>query len=212
MYKISKRIIDIVFSSILLLCLSLFLILIAIIIKFSSKGPIFYRAPRAGLNGNPFLIFKFRTMYLGSDKGSGTTALNDPRTTKYGSILRSYKIDELPQLINVLLGDMSLVGPRPELLDYVARYKGEEKIIISVKPGITDFSSLHFFMQDKWVGEGDAGKSFDNLVLPTKIALRIKYVKEQSFYTDMKVLMLTAKVLLKKVLGLYKDKQIDEDI
>ena len=151
-------------------------------------------------------------MYLGADKGSGTTALNDPRTTKYGAFLRNYKIDELPQLINVLIGDMSLVGPRPELLDYVARYKGDEKIITTVKPGITDFSSLHFFMQDQWVGEGDAGEAFDNLVLPIKIALRIKYVKEQSFYTDIKVLMLTAKVLSKKILGLYKGKQIDEDL
>tara|TARA_Y100000768_G_scaffold370231_1_gene335876 strand:- start:605 stop:1249 length:645 start_codon:yes stop_codon:yes gene_type:complete len=212
MYKISKRIIDFVLSFILIIFLSTFFIFIAIIIKLSSAGPVFYRAPRAGLDGHPFLIYKFRTMHVGADKGSGTTALNDPRTTRYGAILRNYKIDELPQLINVLLGDMSLVGPRPELLDYVARYKGEEKIITTVKPGITDFSSLHFFMQDKWVGEGDAGKSFDKIVLPTKIALRIKYVNEQSFYTDMKVLMLTAKVLLKKMLGLYKDKQIDEDI
>ena len=212
MYKIIKRIFDILLSSILLLVLSPLLIINAIIIKFSSPGPIFYRAPRAGLNGEPFSIFKFRTMYVGSDKGSGTTALNDPRTTKYGAFLRIYKIDELPQLINVLIGDISLVGPRPELLDYVARYEGEEKIIISIKPGMTDFSSLHFFMQDQWVGEGDAGKTFDDLVLPTKTALRIKYVKEQSFYTDIKVLMLTAKVLSKKILGLYKGKQIDVDI
>ena len=212
MYKITKRISDIFLSFILLLVLSILLIVAALVIKRSSPGPIFYRAPRAGLNGKPFLIFKFRTMYLGADKGSGTTALNDPRTTKYGAFLRNYKIDELPQLINVLIGDMSLVGPRPELLDYVARYKGDEKIITTVKPGITDFSSLHFFMQDQWVGEGDAGEAFDNLVLPIKIALRIKYVKEQSFYTDIKVLMLTAKVLSKKILGLYKGKQIDEDL
>tara|TARA_B110000908_G_scaffold131278_1_gene154496 strand:- start:1985 stop:2626 length:642 start_codon:yes stop_codon:yes gene_type:complete len=212
MYKITKRISDILLSFILLLVLSILLIIAALVIKLSSPGPIFYRAPRAGLNGKPFLIFKFRTMYLGADKGSGTTALNDPRTTKYGAFLRNYKIDELPQLINVLIGDMSLVGPRPELLDYVARYKGDEKIITTVKPGITDFSSLHFFMQDQWVGEGDAGEAFDNLVLPIKIALRIKYVKEQSFYTDIKVLMLTAKVLSKKILGLYKGKQIDEDL
>tara|TARA_B110000879_G_scaffold212816_1_gene311149 strand:- start:6049 stop:6690 length:642 start_codon:yes stop_codon:yes gene_type:complete len=212
MYKITKRISDILLSFILLLVLSILLIIAALVIKLSSPGPIFYRAPRAGLNGKPFLIFKFRTMYLGADKGSGTTALNDPRTTKYGAFLRNYKIDELPQLINVLIGDMSLVGPRPELLDYVARYKGDEKIITTVKPGITDFSSLHFFMQDQWVGEGDAGEAFDNLVLPIKIALRVKYVKEQSFYTDIKVLMLTAKVLSKKILGLYKGKQIDEDL
>ena len=107
---------------------------------------------------------------------------------------------------------MSLVGPRPELLDYVARYKGDEKIITTVKPGITDFSSLHFFMQDQWVGEGDAGEAFDNLVLPTKIALRVKYVKEQSFYTDIKILMLTVKALVKKILGLHKEKGSDIDV
>ena len=212
MYKIIKRIIDIIVSFILLIILSGFFLIIALLIKLSSSGPIFYRAARGGLNGEPFLIFKFRTMYVGADKGSGTTALNDPRTTKYGIFLRKYKIDELPQLINVLIGNMSLVGPRPELLDYIARYKGEEKIIISVKPGITDFSSLHFFMQDQWVGEGDAGETFDNLVLPTKIALRIKYVKEQSFYTDTRLLLLTARVLFKKILGFYKGKRVDLDI
>ena len=151
-------------------------------------------------------------MKLGADKGSGTTALKDPRITKYGTFFRNYKIDELPQLINVLIGDMSLVGPRPELLEYVERYRGEEKIITTVKPGITDYSSLHFFMQDQWVGENDAGKTFDNLVLPVKSTLRIKYVKEQSFYTDTKLLILTVRVFLKKIFGLYKDKQTDLDI
>ena len=212
MYKIIKRIFDILVSSILLLVLSLLLIITAVIIKFSSPGPIFYRAARSGLNGEPFLIFKFRTMYVGADKGSGTTALNDPRITSCGMFLRSYKLDELPQLVNVLIGDMSLVGPRPELLDYVARYTDEEKIITTVKPGITDFSSVHFFMQDQWVGETDAGKTFDNLVLPTKIALRVKYVKEQSFYTDIKILMLTVKALVKKILGLHKEKGSDIDV
>ena len=211
MYKTIKRMFDILVSFFLLIFLSPLLIITSIIIKLSSPGTVFYRAERSGLNGVPFLIFKFRTMYIGSDKGSGTTALNDPRITRSGMFFRSYKIDELPQLINVLIGDMSLVGPRPELLDYVARYEGEEKIITTVKPGITDFSSVYFFMQDKWVGERDASKTFDNLVLPTKIALRIKYVKEQSFYTDIKVLILTAKALIKRILGQYRDDKIDVD-
>ena len=129
MYRKLKRIFDILVSSTLLLILLPLLIITSLIIKLSSSGPIFYRALRAGLNGKPFLIFKFRTMEVGADKGSGTTALKDPRIIKYGSFLRNYKIDEVPQLINVLIGDMSLVGPRPELLDYVARYKGEENII-----------------------------------------------------------------------------------
>jgi lipopolysaccharide/colanic/teichoic acid biosynthesis glycosyltransferase len=204
---IIKRIFDIVVSFILLLVLLPLLIIMALIINFSSPGPIFYRAPRAGLHGAPFSIFKFRTMDIGSDKGSGTTALNDPRISKNGTFLRNYKIDELPQLINVLIGDMSLVGPRPELLDYVARYEGEEKIITTVKPGITDYSSLHFFMEEHWVGEGDAGKKFDKLVLPVKTSLRIKYVKDQSFYVDMKILILTVKIVLDKIFGLYKAKK-----
>ena len=212
MYNVVKRIFDIIVSSILLLVLLPMLVFTAAVIKLSSPGPVFYCAPRAGLKGKPFLIIKFRTMKLGADKGSGTTALKDPRITKYGAFFRNYKIDELPQLINVLIGDMSLVGPRPELLEYVERYRGEEKIITTVKPGITDYSSLHFFMQDQWVGENDAGKTFDNLVLPVKSTLRIKYVKEQSFYTDTKLLILTVRVFLKKIFGLYKDKQTDLDI
>ena len=212
MYNVVKRTFDIIVSSILLLVLLPMLMFTAAVIKLSSPGPVFYCAPRAGLRGKPFLIIKFRTMKLGADKGSGTTALKDPRITKYGTFFRNYKIDELPQLINVLIGDMSLVGPRPELLEYVERYRGEEKIITTVKPGITDYSSLHFFMQDQWVGENDAGKTFDNLVLPVKSTLRIKYVKEQSFYTDTKLLILTVRVFLKKIFGLYKDKQTDLDI
>lgn len=212
MYLILKRFFDILVSFILLLLLLPLFIVIAFIIKISSSGPIFYRAQRAGLNGKPFLIFKFRTMKVGADKASGTTALNDPRITNYGSFLRNYKIDELPQLINVLIGDMSLVGPRPELLDYVKRYQGEEKLIITVKPGITDYSSLHFFSEEQWVGEIDASKTFDNLVLPVKNFLRIKYVKERSFFTDIKLLMLTALVLFKKFWGLYKDKNTNLNI
>jgi lipopolysaccharide/colanic/teichoic acid biosynthesis glycosyltransferase len=202
MYLIIKRIFDILVASILLLVFSPVMIIVALIIKFSSQGPIFYRPKRAGLNGKPFLIFKFRTMYVGADKGSGTTALNDTRIIKNGIFLRNYKIDELPQLFNVLIGNMSLVGPRPELLEYVARYEGEEKIITTVKPGITDYSSCHFFRQENWVGQHDASKTFDKIVLPVKVSLRIKYVKEQSFYTDMKVLILTSIVLLKKFLGI----------
>lgn len=212
MYVTFKRFFDILVSTLLLFIFSPVFVFVPLIIKLSSPGPIFYCAPRAGLHGEPFSIFKFRTMNVGADTESGTTALKDSRIIKYGSCLRKYKLDELPQLINVIIGDMSLVGPRPELLDYVARYEGEEVIITTVKPGITDYSSLHFFMQDQWVGEDDVGETFDNLLLPVKNLLRIKYVKEQSFYTDIKVLVLTAKVLLKKIFGLYKDKQTDVDI
>lgn len=209
---IVKRIFDLLASMALIVLLSPLLIITAIFVKLTSSGTVFYRGMRAGLNGEPFKIFKFRTMAIDADKGSGTTALNDPRITKIGNFLRSYKIDELPQLINVLGGSMSMVGPRPELLDYAARYVGEEKLILTVKPGITDYSSLNFFMEEQWVGEDDASTVFDNIVLPVKTKLRIKYVKEQSFVTDMKILIMTAVVVGKKILGLYKGKDTNTGI
>jgi lipopolysaccharide/colanic/teichoic acid biosynthesis glycosyltransferase len=199
MYNFIKRLIDIFLSSILLLIFFPIIIISSVLVKISSPGPIFYRAERAGLYGKKFLIIKLRTMYVGSDKGSGTTAFQDPRIVKYGTFLRNYKIDEMPQLINVLIGDMSLVGPRPELLDYVKRYKGDEKKIMNVKPGITDYSSIHFFSQELWVGKKNAQKVFDKHVLHVKNSLRLKYVNEQSLFTDIKILILTFINLLKKI-------------
>lgn len=200
MYCFLKRFIDILLSSILLLIFFPIIIISSISIKISSPGPIFYRAPRAGLYGKKFLMIKLRTMYVDSDKGSNTTSLKDPRIIKYGTFLRSYKIDEIPQLVNVLIGEMSLVGPRPEILDYVKRYKGEEKKILNVKPGLTDYSSIHFFSQELWVGKKNAKKVFDKKLLPVKNSLRLKYVNEQSLYTDMKILILTFITLIKKIL------------
>ena len=200
MYKFTKRFIDILISLIFLLISCPIIILSSILIKLSSPGPIFYRAPRAGQYGKKFLIIKLRTMYPGSDKFSGTTYLEDPRIIKYGLFLRKYKIDELPQFINVLVGEMSLVGPRPELLDYVKRYKGNEIKILNVKPGITDYSSIYFFSEESFVGKKNAKKVFDKKILPIKNSLRLKYVNEQSFYTDMKILALTFITLLKKII------------
>lgn len=200
MYKFTKRFIDILLSLIFLLIFFPIIIISSILIKISSPGPIFYRAPRAGQYGKKFLIIKLRTMYSGSDKGSGTTYLGDPRIIKYGSFLRKYKIDEIPQFINVLLGDMSLVGPRPELLDYTKRYKGSEIKILNVKPGITDYSSIYFFSQETFVGNKNAKKVFDKKILPVKNSLRLKYVNEQSLYTDIKILVLTFLTLLKKII------------
>ena len=200
MYKFTKRLIDILLSLIFLLIFFPIIIISSILIKISSPGPVFYRAPRAGQYGKKFLIIKLRTMYPGSDKGSGTTYLGDPRIIKYGSFLRKYKIDEIPQFINVLLGDMSLVGPRPELLDYTKRYKGDEIKILKAKPGITDYSSIHFFSQETFVGKKNAKKVYDKKILPVKNSLRLKYVNEQSLYTDIKILVLTFLTLLKKII------------
>ena len=200
MYKFTKRFIDILLSLIFLLIFFPIIIISFILIKISSPGPVFYRAPRAGQYGKKFLIIKLRTMYPGSDKFGGPTYFEDTRIIKYGLFLRKYKIDELPQFINVLLGDMSLVGPRPELLEYTKRYKGDEIKILDVKPGITDYSSIYFFSQEIFVGKKNAKKVFDKKILPIKNLLRLKYVNEQSFYTDMKILALTFITLLKKII------------
>lgn len=171
-------------------------LVISILIKLDSSGPIFYRGVRAGKNGKEFRIFKFRTMILDAEMiGSGTTALNDVRITRVGKVLRRYKLDELPQIFNVIKGDMSIVGPRPELLKYAAMYKGDEKLILSVRPGITDYSSIKFSALDQLVGEVDANRVFNEKILPQRTALRLKYVKERTFSGDIRLILLTFKII-----------------
>ena len=188
------------------------IIIFSFLIYFEDKANPIFSGMRVGQNFKLIKLYKLRSMLIRNNTGYQSTSANDTRILKIGKFIRATKIDELLQIINLIKGELNFVGPRPNVLDEVNKYLIIENKLLDYKPGITDFSSLHFFMQDQWVGEGDAGKTFDNFVLPTKIALRIKYVNEQSFYTDIKVLMLTAKVLLKKILGLYKDKQIDVDI
>lgn len=187
-----KRTIDVVGASLgLLLVLPLFAV-IGPAIKLTSKGPVFYRGPRIGRNGKPFRIFKFRTMVVDADRiGGHSTALNDPRLTVIGKILRRYKLDEIPQFLNVLKGEMSLVGPRPQVEHYTKRYTGEEAIILSVPPGLTDYASLHFINMDFTLGNDDVDRKYVDEVEPLKNRLRIQYVKEQSFMTDMKILLKT---------------------
>jgi len=141
--RIMKRIFDIICSACGLLFLSPVLVLIACMIKAGDRGPVFYRGARVGLHGKPFRIFKFRTMVVNAEKiGGASTADDDPRITKVGKFIRKYKLDELPQLINVLKGEMSFVGPRPEVQHYVDMFTEEEKAILSVRPGITDWATL----------------------------------------------------------------------
>lgn len=168
-----------------------FFILISFLIKRDSVGPILYIGQRAGLNGKPFGIYKFRTMITDADKGEGTTGFMDSRVTRIGRLLRRYKLDELPQLFNILKGEMSLVGPRPELLKYAEAFKGEEKQILSVKPGITDYSSIKFFELDKHVGSIQPEKKFEDSILPIKNYLRVRYVKERNFWVDLKIIFRT---------------------
>jgi lipopolysaccharide/colanic/teichoic acid biosynthesis glycosyltransferase len=177
------------------------LALIAVAIKLSSPGPVFYRGVRTGRYGRPFRIFKFRTMVVDAERlGSVTTSENDPRITKVGALLRKYKLDELPQLFNVLLGDMSFVGPRPEVVPYTDRYTEEERIILTVRPGITDWASIHFNDLQAVVGEGDAERVYRERVLPRKMELRMKYVRERSFTADMRILAETLWTILRRPL------------
>ena len=186
-------------SSLGLITLLPLLISIAFIIKWESKGPILYRGERVGLNKHLFQIFKFRTMVENAESLGGlVTSKNDTRVTRIGSILRKYKIDEIPQLFNILRGDMSLVGPRPEVTEFTSLYKKEEEIIFSVKPGLTDFSSIEFVQLGETLGS-NSNKRFEeevNKVLRRKIELRIKYVLERSFLVDIKILIMTVKKLI----------------
>ena len=194
-----KRVFDIFFTLVFLLLLMPVFWVIALAVVFDSKGPIFYRGMRSGLNGAPFKIFKFRTMVINAEQvGGGTTALRDPRITKVGGFLRRYKLDELPQVFNVLKGDMSLVGPRPELPQYTEQYNDKEKKILSVKPGITDYSSIKFSSLDERVGAVNADRVYEEEIYPIKNQLRLQYVQEQSFLTDMKILFRTIAVIIKK--------------
>ena len=197
-----KRILDILISGIALLILWPFYLLIAMLIALEDGFPVFYRAERGGYHGRSFRICKFRTMVKNADQiGGGTTSLHDPRITKIGSLLRKTKMDELPQLGQVLIGKMSLVGPRPELMQYVSQYQGEELDILQVRPGITDFSSVEFINLDEIVGEENADEMYEKYVLKKKNALRIKYAHTVSLKTDIYIFLLTIWAVLNKALG-----------
>lgn len=157
-----KRLFDLCGALILFLLALPFFLLIPLGIWMSSPGPVFYLGQRTGLSGRPFFIFKFRTMTVDAElKGGSTTALGDMRIFPFGRFLRRYKLDELPQIINVLRGEMSLVGPRPELLRYTSQYTKPEQRILAVRPGITDLSSIHFSSLDEVVGSSNADKVFE---------------------------------------------------
>ena len=208
-----KRIIDLLLSIILVLILWPVILIVSIAIIIDSGFPVFYRAQRGGYNNKPFRIFKFRTMVKNADKiGGGTTALNDNRVTKVGNILRKTKLDEVANLISILKGDMSFVGPRPELLKYTEQYEGVEKYILKVRPGITDYSSLEFINLDEVVGSQNADEYYEKYVLKKKNLLRVKYAATVSFKTDMYLFWATVFRTINKALKFLfckKDKRID---
>lgn len=189
----SKRIFDFVISLLAAFILLPLFVVIALCIKFSSSGPVFYLQKRVGLGGVDFNIFKFRTMKPGSDKkGLLTIGKQDSRVTKVGYYLRKYKLDELPQLFNVLAGSMSLVGPRPEVRKYVDMYTVDQRRVLQVKPGITDYASIEFSNESELLAKADDHeREYVQIILPEKLRLNLKYLEEKSFSTDVKILLTT---------------------
>ena len=193
-----KRIFDITLSLFGLIILLPFMLIIAILIKIDSKGPIFFKQIRVTKGGREFKILKYRTMRAGSDKYSQITVGKDERITKIGSFLRKYKLDEIPQLINILIGDMSLVGPRPEVPKYVALYTDEQKEILKVRAGITDYASIEFSDEnDLLASEKNPEEAYIEKIMPKKIELNKKYLSEISVLTDIRIILLTIKKILK---------------
>lgn len=197
MYDFFKRIFDIVFSLFGLIFLFPFFIIAAIFIRIDSSGPVFYRPWRTGKDGKKFRVFKFRTMVENAEKlGGPSTAFEDVRLTKIGKFLRRYKIDEFPQLINILIGQMSVVGPRPQVEFYTNRYTEEEKIIFSVKPGLTDYATIEFINLDKILGDENVDEKYRKEIEPRKNELRLRYAKEHSFWIDLKIIFRTVLKLI----------------
>lgn len=193
-----KRIFDIAVSSISLLILSPLLVLIVVLIKLESKGPVFYKQFRVGLNERPFYIYKFRTMEIGADRrGPLITSVNDPRITRAGKLLRKSKLDEMPQLFNVLKGDMSIVGPRPEVPYYVKLYTDEQKKILTIKPGMTDPATVYFRNEEELLAQVDDRENFYiNEIMPVKLNLYLHYVANKSLLYDMKLILLEILALI----------------
>lgn len=188
-----KRFFDLFFSVLGLLVLLPFFVLIALWIKLDSKGPVFYRQVRVGKNNRDFRLFKFRSMHIDADKkGLLTVGGRDPRVTRSGHFLRRFKLDELPQLINVVIGDMSLVGPRPEVRKYVDLYTPEQMRVLSVKPGITDNASIEFIDENTLLGQADDPEAYYiKELIPRKTAIYLKYIDNQSFLNDLRLIFRT---------------------
>ena len=187
------RFFDFILSLVGLVVLAPILIVLAIWIKIDSKGPVFYKQVRVGQNGIDFGLFKFRSMVVDADKkGLITVGGRDPRITRSGYFIRKYKLDELPQLINVLVGDMSLVGPRPEVRKYVDLYTDEQQKVLSVKPGITDYASIEYMDENEILGKSsDPEKTYIEEIMSEKIKYNMKYIQNKSLVEYFKIIFLT---------------------
>lgn len=193
-----KRLFDVVVSLLALSLLSPFLLAVAVWVKLDSPGPVFYRGERAGRGNRPFRMFKFRSMVTNADKlGGSSTSGEDPRITRSGRFIRRYKLDEFSQLLNVVKGDMSLVGPRPEVLSYTKHYAGEFLDILDERPGITDWASI--WNADEGgvlAGAADPDRAYEILIQPTKLQLQLRYVRTRGFWADLKILVYTVRRIL----------------
>lgn len=215
-----KRLFDLIGASIGLMIFSPVLFMIAVLIKLETPGPVFYRGIRVGRYGKPFRIFKFRSMVQNADRlGADSTTENDARITRCGRFIRRFKLDEFSQLINVLLGDMSLVGPRPEVQKFVDMYTEEEKQILNLRPGITDWASVKFHNEGEIIeksGIEDADEAYATLIRPDKLRLQLNYVHHHNLWIDLKIILCTATTLfssrLRRNIELPEDKKATETI
>lgn len=193
-----KRLFDLVVSTIILLIFLPFGILISLLIAIESRGGVFYRQERIGRNGTPFYLWKFRTMRKNADKlGKLTVGMRDPRITRVGLFIRKVKLDEFPQFMNVLSGDMSIVGPRPEVREYVDLYTEEQRKVLSVKPGITDYASLEYFEENELLGKSENPRqTYIDEIMPAKIELNKKYLANPTIGHDLKIMWMTFRKMI----------------
>lgn len=193
-----KRLFDIFFSSIGIIILSPILLFIGLWVLLDSPGGVFFRQVRVGKNGTNFRLFKFRSMRVGSEaKGQLTVGAADSRITPSGLFIRKYKVDELPQLLNVLIGDMSLVGPRPEVPRYVAMYNAEQRRVLEVRPGITDFASIEYVNENELLAKAaEPEKMYIEEIMPAKLKLNLKYIQEQGLATDLSIIFNTLRKIV----------------
>ena len=193
-----KRFFDVLFSGVLIIVLVPLGIVVSILIVLDDFGSPFFVQQRVGLNGKNFGLLKFRSMRKNAEsKGQLTVGMKDNRITRSGYFIRKYKIDELPQLVNVFLGEMSVVGPRPEVPKYVLLYNEEQQNVLSIKPGITDFASIEYVRENELLSaSSDPEETYIKEIMPAKLELNLKYLREQSFLADMKIILQTIKEIL----------------
>ena len=206
--RFGKRLLDLLLAGVGLLLLAPVLILIALLVRFApsprDRGPVFYRGERVGLNGRPFAMFKYRSMVIDADAiGPSSTSADDPRLTGLGAFLRRFKLDELPQLLNVLAGDMSFVGPRPEVSKFTDQFTDSEKAILSVRPGITDWASLNCPNEEDVLAAyvdryEDADAAYAAEIRPEKLRWQLQYVRHHNLWIDLRIIFLTVLAVLRK--------------